>query len=326
MRKLLIYILLFCSLKTFAQVDYFTLIRTTGTRAGFVEYRTPANPNGKLNPVMLWLHGVDGNRSAPVTPADTTRIAVVTDKGPLRLVRGGTPLPLFQKPGTVGAEDRYSWNVVAPQNPFSGSNLWAEDVIDLAMDYIRANPEKWDTSLIVIVGYSLGGRAVKTAVQRAKILPYVKYVVDISGGTTAGTSTSLQTYADSGIPWDFFISKDDELVDENQTDIFVNGIKSRNPKVVPNHVKFVDITQSTTFPVGGTMHNPEHDFIEWLIARDTTNGDTETTTNGDTWTKSENIYQRGLRFFGPRRMRLIPFLIVFVPRRRRSQKTKTCTG
>lgn len=325
MRKLIIYILLLCFSTASAQVDYFTLLRESGTRMGVVEHLAPANPNGKKDPVLVWLHGVDGNRSAPISPTDTTRIAVVTNKGPLRLVRDGTPLPLFQKPGTTGADGRYRWNIVAPQNPFSGNNVWACDVVASTFDYVRAHPEKWDTSLIILVGYSLGGRGIKTCITNSKVLPYVKYAVDIAGGTYLVGASTTAAIANAGIPYDAYITVSDELVTNySQTDNMINSIKSQTPKVVPNYVRFVDITQSTTFPTGGTMANPEHDFIEFLIARDTTNGDTETTTNGDTWTKTNdnNIFIRGLRFFGPRRQDILLPAIPLMFRRRKKKKTK----
>jgi hypothetical protein len=307
MRKLILYILLLSFSNASAQslVDYFTLVRTTGTLMGVAEYRTPPNPNGKKDPLMIWLHGVDANRSAPANANDTLRIAAVANKGPLALVKGGTHLPRFQKPGTVGIEHRYGWNVLAPQNPTSGTGEWVPDVMDKILEYARAHPEKWDTSLMVAVGYSLGGRGWKRYLNRPAILPYIKCYFDIAGGVTTGTTAQFQDLANSGIPMFFYATIDDNLVPAANIDAFVNGIKAQNPVVVPNYVRLRDITQSTTNPWGEFMANPEHDFIEFLIARDTTTGDTENTSNGDVWTKTtENmIYTRGLKFFGSRRKR-----------------------
>ena len=315
MKYLLVCLILLLSLQGFSQIDYFTLTRESGTLMGMVEHRAPANPNGKKDPVILWLHGVDGNRSAPTSTVDTTRIDEVTNKGPLRLVRGpnasnhytsgGSPLPLFQKPGTVGASERYRWNIVAPQNPFSGTNQWACDVVGSAMDYIRANPSKWDTSCIILVGYSLGGHGIKKCGTNSDVLPYVKYIVDIAGGSDntviGGTSmTRAEAFAASGVQMDFYITIDDEHVTSTYyryTDSLVNRIKRSNPKVVPTYIKMKDVTQThpTSFP--------EHDYMEVMVARDTIAGNQiEDCTNGDVWTDFETIFHRGLRFKGIRRL------------------------
>jgi dienelactone hydrolase len=291
MRKLILSLLLFCSLFANSQVDYFTLQKDNGTYIGVAEYLAPANPNGKLDPVFIWLHGIDANRSAPSVPSDLLRVAVVTNKGPLRMVRDGIDLPLFQKPGTTLSGDRYRWNIVAPQNR---TGEWDCEIVQKTMAYIRANPSKWDTSLIILVGYSLGGGGVRTCLKSTGVIEYVKYAVDIAGGYPS-RSPNFAALASSGIPYDLFFTVNDELVNESIPDAFINSWKAAGPIVIPNYIRFSDVT--TTY----ATTNPEHDYIEVLIARDTTNGDTQLTTNGDTWTKTENIYQRGLRFFGPRR-------------------------
>lgn len=307
MKNLILFFLLLVCGASNAQIDYFTLTRNNGTLMGMAVHETPNNPNGKLDPVILWLHGVDGNRSAPANANDTTRIGVVANKGPLRMVRdagsSGT-FPLFQKPGTTGSNYKFRWNVVAPQNPFSGQDTWACDVVEKAMQYIRDNPSKWDTSCIILVGYSLGGHGIKKCGGASAILNYVKYIVDIAGGTYDVGTTLPVTFANSGVKMDFFITVDDELVtNESNTDSLVRRMKRANAKVMPSYFKLKDITQSTTFPTGGTMANPEHDFMEFLVARDTTvaNENSENCVNGDVWTYSENIYERGLRYMGIRR-------------------------
>jgi hypothetical protein len=337
MRKLILYILLLCFSTASAQVDYFTIPKGDGTLIGMVEHVAPLNPAGKKAGVILWLHGIDGNSRAPVNANDTTRIDNVTNKGPLRNVRGGSPLPRYQKPGTTGAENTHGWSIVGPQNrptcspctPNIPNDFWKCDIVAAAIDYIRDNPQKWDTSLIVLWGYSLGGRGIKSCLTNSGVLPYVKYVVDIAGGTFVVGSTTTTPIANANIPMDVFLTVNDELVTNfSNTDQMINGIKAADPGVIPNYIRLQDITQSTTNPSGEFMAHPEHDFMEFLIARDTTNGDTETMTNGSTWTKNNdtNIYIRGLRFFGPRKQSL-PYLFIFslIPLRRR-KKEQTLKG
>jgi dienelactone hydrolase len=300
--RLLLIILLFSWRGAHSQVDYFTLTKSSGMLIGMVEHRAPANPSGKLDPVLVWLHGIDANKAQPISVHDTTRISFVTNKGPLRMVRDGTPMPLFQKPGTVSSDERYRWNIVAPQNR---TGQWDCECVAKTFDYIRANPTVWDTSLIILVGYSLGGGGARVCATNSSVYPYVKYVVDIAGGYN--TSVNYSTWASSAINLDVFATLDDELVTESVPDAFVNSIKQLTPKVVPNYYRF------TTVPSTATT-NPKHDGIEVFIARDTTTGDTQAMTNGSTWTRTETIYHRGLRFKGPRRLGFYYLLILlFIP-------------
>jgi hypothetical protein len=290
MRKLILPLLLLCSLFANSQIDYFTIEKDNGSLFGCAEHLAPANPFGHKEGWIIWLHGIDANRTAPFSINDTTRISAVTTKGPLYFV-GSAPLPLFQKPGG-SATDLYRWNVIAPQN---STGQWDGERVIKTIAHIRSEHADTDTSLIVLVGYSLGGGGVQSCLNLSGVRQYVKYAVVIAPGYNSTPNYPLITA--EAINIDVFATIADELVPESVPDGWVNGLKANNPIAIPNYYRFVDVT--TTHPTT----NPEHDYIEVLIARDTTNGDTELMTNGSTWTKTENIYQRGLRFKGPRRKR-----------------------
>ena len=75
MRIAILIISLLVSLASHAQVDYFTLTKSSGMLIGMVEHRAPANPNGKLNPTLVWLHGIDANRFQAVGKGSTNPVA-----------------------------------------------------------------------------------------------------------------------------------------------------------------------------------------------------------------------------------------------------------
>jgi hypothetical protein len=285
MRILILFISLLASVCASAQVDYFaTELKNDGTRIGMVEHLTTPT-----DPVIIWVHGQDANAVQPISIHDTTRISLVTNKGPLRLVRDGTPLPRYQKPGTTGTANQFGWNIVGAQNR---SGLWNLEILEKTFDYVMAHPEKWDTSLVMVVAYSLGGGAMQSNLKSSKIGTRAKYVVIIGPGYN--NTPTYPTINAQAINIDVFATIDDELVNESIPDGWVNGVKAASPITIPNYYRFVTVPSTATT-------NPKHDGIEVFIARDTTTGDTQAMTNGSTWTKTENIYQRGLRFFGPRR-------------------------
>lgn len=311
MRRLILYILLLAFSTASSQVDYFaTQTKANGTRIGMVEHVAPDNPDGTRPGVMVWLHGIEANKSAPISINDTTRIAIVTGKGPLKLVLSN-PLPLFKIPGT----NKYArWSIVAPQNR---TGEWDCECVTKTFEYIRANTAKFDTSLIIIVGYSLGGGGVQTCLDVSGVYQYVKYAVAIAPGYT--DNANFIFLKDEAIPIDVFSTIGDALAPPTGTeraDFFVNSLKAQNPIIVPTHIRMNDISADNS--------PTDHNLIVQIIAEDTTAGDSYSTTNGGTWTRDETIFHRGLRFKGPRRKHMdfgipVMFILLINPTRNKSK-------
>jgi hypothetical protein len=285
MRKILLFILLLASLGSSAQLDYFTITKSGGSLMGCAEHLAPANTYGHKEPWIVYLHGIDHNRSAPANANDTTRIMVIAQKGIPKLV-ASAPLPYYQKPGG-SSRDIHRWNVIAPQNT---TGQWFSEHIELAIAHIRTAHPDTDTSLIIIVGYSLGGGGVQSNLWRSGIGNYIKYAAIVAPGYNS--SPTYGTLNPKAINIDVFATVGDQSgANVSIADGWVNGVKANGAITIPNYFRFTDM--STTIP--------DHDYILQKIVEDTTAGDSYLMTNGSTWTRPETILQRGLRFKGPRR-------------------------
>jgi hypothetical protein len=290
MRKLILALLLLSSLFANSQIDYLTIPSSDGfTLYGAGIHLAPTNSFGHKDPWIIYLHGIDHRRAHPISANDTSRIAVIAQKGVPKLV-ASNPLPYYHKPGG-DANAYYRWNVAFVQAN-STDNQWPADKIAQLISHIRTNyGATTDTSLIMYVGYSLGGGGVFSTLRFSTIRPYIKYAVCVAAGYI--NTPDYLTIASEGINIDVFATVGDQLASVTLSDNWVNGIKSNVPQVVPNYFRFTDMSADNS--------PTDHDIILQQIVEDTTNGDTYPMTNGSTWTRSETIYQRGLRFFGPRR-------------------------
>lgn len=308
MRKLTLSILLFCSLLANAQIDYFTMVGSDGNLIGAGVHVAPNNPYGHKNPWIIYLHGIDHRRSHPANANDTTRIAVIANKGTPKLVKTA-PMPMFHKPGGDD-EAWYYWNVAFYQAD-SDDNQWKADGLIKLIAYIRANyGSTTDTSLIVLVGYSLGGGGVFSMTRITGVKEYVKLVIPVAGGYN--NTPDYPTISSWAINALVFATAGDQLAPISISDNWVNGIKAQNPQVVPNYIRLKDVSADNS--------PTDHDWMVQNIIEDTTSGDEYEMTNGDTWTKEETIYEYSLRFFGPRRRHsVIWFLPLLIPIRRKEE-------
>lgn len=312
MKRLLLYILLLVSVAGRGQVDYFTMTMPDGSLVGMVEHIAPANPNGSLNPWIVWVAGQEGNGSNPANANDTTRIDNVVLKGTTKLVING-PLPYFQIPGTVGASGLRRFNVIAAQNP---TGLWDCNRIAKCFERIRTTyASTTDTSLIAMFGYSLGGGGIQSCLRMSNILPYVDYVAIIAPGYTQ--TADFATLASSRVQADMFAVDGDQLAPptgSGRADFWVSGLKAANPKVIPSYIRLSDLSADNS--------PTDHNLIVQIIVEDTIPGESYALTNGDTWTREETIYHRALRFGGARRKTASFPVAVLIPglfkRRRRA--------
>lgn len=312
MKKILFFALLFCSLATQSQVRAITMTGSSGLLIGALEHTTPANPFGNKDPWIIYLHGIDHRAARPVSTSDTSRIRVIANKGTPKLVKDN-PMPLQLKPGGAST-DYFRWNVLAPQADINDGQ-WQADMIIQSINRIRTTyGATTDTSLIIIIGYSLGGGGIFSCLRFSTIYPYIKYAVAVGGGyISLPDYTVLSTQA---INIDVLATVGDQLASVTLSDTWVNGIKAQNPIQIPNFFRFADLSP--------TNSPTEHDAILQMMVEDTTAGDTHLMSNGDTWTRSETPYQRGLRFGGPRRKSsLFPFIFltaIFFKRRKSDTK------
>lgn len=301
MKRIFLVILLFCSLTSKGQIDYFTLLGNDGFLIGCGVHLAPPNPFGHKDPWIIYLHGIDHLRVHPINANDTTRIPVISTKGTPKLV-ANAPMPLQHKPGG-GPTDYYRYNVAFCQGD-SDDSQWPLDKPRTLTTYIRNTyGATTDTSLMILVCYSLGGGGGYSLIHYAPLLQYFKYVVIIAGGYI--NTPEYPTIAPSGMNIDVFSTIGDQLASVTLADNWVNGIKGQNPTVIPNFFRLKDLSLT---------NNPtDHDLMVQYFAEDTTAGETYQMTNGDTWTKTETIYQRGLRFFGPKRQHLGLWLLLWIP-------------
>lgn len=298
MKKILFFALLLSSFTMQAQVIAGTMPGSTGTLIGFLEHIAPANSFGNKDPWIIYLHGIDHRAAHPVSATDTARIRVIANKGVPKLVKDA-PLPYYKKPGG-GPTEYYRWNVIAPQAD-SDDGQWQADMIIQCINRIRTTyATTTDTSLIIIIGYSLGGGGVFSGLHFSTIRPYIKYAVSVSGGyINTPDYTTLSTEA---INCDIFATVGDALASVTLSDTWVSGLKAQNPIQIPHFFRMADVSP--------TNSPTDHDKMVQIIVEDTTVGDTYPMANGDTWTRTENLYMRGLRFGGGRRMSFYPFIFI----------------
>lgn len=307
MKKFLIPIFLFSSLATSAQMRAFTEVRANGQRMGGLEHLAPTNAYGYKDPWIIWLSGTETRKVPPISTGDTTRLSIIMGKGLPKLV-ANAPLPYQHVPGGA-ATDLRRWNVMAPQCS-SSDGQYPADLVTICLNRIATYASTTDTSLIVLMGYSLGGGGVFSLLRYSAIKAKIKYAVAISGGYI--NTPDYVGLAASGINIDVFATEGDQLASVTLSDNWVNGIKAQNPMVVPNYIRLPDISP--------TNSPTDHNKMCQIIAEDTTAGDSYLMTNGSTWTRPETPYTRALRFFGPtRKHSVFPFLILplFIQRKRK---------
>lgn len=315
MKKFLIPILFFFSLTAQAQFDHFTMLGSDGVLIGGGEHFAGLNPCGLKNPWILYLHGIDHRAAHPISSGDTTRIAIVEQKGTPKLV-ASAPLPWQQKPGTVGACGLFRPNVMYVQAD-GDDGQWPADKVRKAIERIRTYGATTDTSLIALVCYSLGGGGGFSLLRFSTIGPYIKYAAIVAGGYN--NTPDYPTLSSYSINIDVFATVGDQMASVTISDNWVNGLKAQNGLVPVNYFRLVDLSATNT-------NTADHNAILQKIVEDTTAGDNIGMTNGSTWTRPETIYTRMLRFGGPTRRRnasVPPLLIpLFTLKRRDTFKIK----
>lgn len=297
MRRVLTILCFFLALASEGQYVKAVLTSGTGypTNAGNADnikmtygfHIPPANPNGRLHPVVIYLHGID-HKGEYVDTTSTSGIDRVFLKGtPLQVKT--KPLPYFLPPAMTGASNLYRFAVFAPML-YKGFGTWHVAYGIEMIKLIKTNfANVCDTNRIYFVGFSLGGGGVLTFAGNKFINENTAAFFSIAPGYNSATNYQNQT--DWNTRLFVYHCRWDKLAPVSVSDNIVYNLNIRRSL---SPVQYKCIQDS----IGGVNF---HDI--WPQILDTIPGDTYRMTNGDTWVNAEVIYRTMLRFAKQRYIR-----------------------
>lgn len=169
-------------------------MNTTGTYKG-INYllHTPTWTNGVKQPLIIFLHGI-GERGDSL--ADVRRLEV---NGPLRYTKTDD---IVEARGTPS-----NFYVLAPQLP-TYADYWTANYTMSMLEYAKANLNI-DVSRIYLMGLSLGGGGVYTALQDTLIAPQIAAATVLCGTCMMKNAGLVAKYQ---IPVFIYHSVDDPMV------------------------------------------------------------------------------------------------------------------